>query len=88
MRVWNADSGMKRPSSWSTPMAFWPLRSSTPTIVNGASRMRTICPMGSTPGPKRFSAAVWPITALFAALAWSEAVNSAPSATGQLRMVK
>ena len=51
--------------------------------------MRTICPTGSTPGPNRFSAAVWPITAFFAALAWSEAVNSPRrSTTGQLRITK
>jgi hypothetical protein len=69
-------------------MAFWPLRSSTPTMVNGASRMRTICPIGSTPGPNRFSAAVWPMTAFLAALAWSDCVNSAPADTAQLRMTK
>ena len=57
-------------------------------IVNGASRMRMIWPIGSTPGPNRFSAAVWPITAFFAAPAWSEAVKIAPLDTGQLRMVK
>ena len=57
-------------------------------IVNGASRIRMICPIGSTPGPNRFSAAVWPITAFFAAPAWSEAVKIAPLDTGQLRIVK
>src|SRR5690242_1208107 len=47
-----------------------------------------IWPMGSTPGPNRFSAAVCPITAFFAAPAWSDAVKIAPLATAQLRMVK
>ena len=54
----------------------------------GALRTRSTWPIGSVPAPKRFSATVWPITAFFAAPAWSEAVRPEPRAMLQLRMVK
>jgi hypothetical protein len=48
---------------------------------------RMICPIGSTPGPNRFSEAVWPITAFFAHRL-VEAVKIAPLDTAQFRIVK
>ncbi len=76
--------GISRMSSWSWPIMFWPLRSSTPMIVSGTLLTRTTWSTGLV-SPNRFCATVCPIRATLPAPLISACSKPRPSITAQSR---
>ncbi len=79
--------GIRIWSSWSWPHVVWPLRSSTPMMVNGTFLIRITWPSGSS-SPNRLRATVWPTSATFDAPSTSSWVSIRPSITSQSRAGK
>ncbi len=84
MRLRKVLMGIMSTSSWSWPLEFWPLGSSTPTTFIGTPRTRTTCSKGSS-SPNNSRAAVAPIHATLAEPESSAASNIRPEAKPQSR---
>ncbi len=74
-------------SSWSLPLADWPLGASTPMTVKGTSRRMTSCPMALPSSPKMFVATVCPSTHTLRRARTSRTSKNWPSEVCQSRIV-